>query len=81
MANNGKSAPNLRAMPNLRTMIEGGEPVFAPLVLNPLMARLQERAGFPALYLGAGAHAEQRRVHETIDLEAMPAIDRRTVER
>ncbi len=28
---------------------------MAPLVLNPLMARLAERAGFPALYLGGGS--------------------------
>lgn len=30
-------------------------PVFAPLVLNPLMARLAEAAGFRAGYLGGGA--------------------------
>jgi methylisocitrate lyase len=28
---------------------------MAPLVLNPLMARLAERVGFPALYLGGGS--------------------------
>jgi 2-methylisocitrate lyase-like PEP mutase family enzyme len=39
----------------LRSMLDGPEPVFAPLVLNPLMARLAERAGFPALYLGGGS--------------------------
>lgn len=40
----------------LRSMIESAaEPVFAPLVLNPLMARLAEQAGFPALYLGGGS--------------------------
>lgn len=40
----------------LRRLIEsGGEPVFAPLVLNPLMARLAAKAGFGALYLGGGA--------------------------
>ena len=42
--------------PTLRAMIEaGGEPVFAPLVLNPLMAKLAEQAGFRALYLGGGS--------------------------
>ena len=41
--------------PSLRALIAGVEPVFAPLVLNPLMARLAERAGFPALYLGGGS--------------------------
>ena len=43
-------------MSTLRHMIEhGSEPVFAPLVLNPLMAKLAEQAGFPALYLGGGS--------------------------
>lgn len=41
--------------PNLRAMINSGQPIFAPLVLNPLMARLAERAGFDALYLGGGS--------------------------
>src|SRR3546814_13441221 len=36
-------------------MLAGPEPVLAPLVLNPLMARLAETAGFKALYLGGGA--------------------------
>jgi methylisocitrate lyase len=39
----------------LKTLIDGPEPVIAPLELNPLMAKLAERAGFPALYLGGGA--------------------------
>jgi len=39
----------------LRALIDGADPVIAPLVLNPLMARLAERAGFQALYLGGGA--------------------------
>lgn len=47
------------AGPSLRSLIvaggPGGAPVWAPLVLNPLMARLAERAGFPALYLGGGS--------------------------
>ena len=42
-------------MAHLRRMLEGPDPVLAPLVLNPLMARLAERAGFRALYLGGGA--------------------------
>lgn len=36
-------------------MLGGPSPVCAPLVLNPLMARLAEAAGFPAMYLGGGA--------------------------
>ena len=42
-------------MAKLRDMIAGREPVLAPLVLNPLMAKLAENAGFRALYLGGGA--------------------------
>jgi alkanesulfonate monooxygenase SsuD/methylene tetrahydromethanopterin reductase-like flavin-dependent oxidoreductase (luciferase family) len=40
---------------SLRTLIQGPRPVTAPLVLNPLMARMVEAAGFPAGYLGGGA--------------------------
>jgi 2-methylisocitrate lyase-like PEP mutase family enzyme len=39
----------------LKALIDGPEPIMAPLVLNPLMAKLAEHAGFPALYLGGGA--------------------------
>jgi methylisocitrate lyase len=39
----------------LATLIKGTLPVTAPLVLNPLMAKMAERAGFPAGYLGGGA--------------------------
>ena len=40
---------------SLRAMMQGPRPVTAPLVLNPLMARMVEAAGFPAGYLGGGA--------------------------
>jgi methylisocitrate lyase len=40
---------------SLRALMERGRPVTAPLVLNPLMARLAEAAGFPAGYVGGGA--------------------------
>lgn len=42
-------------MMSLRQLIAGPKPVCAPLVLNPLMAKLAEQAGFQALYLGGGA--------------------------
>ena len=42
-------------MQSLRKLIAGPTPVRAPLVLNPLMAKLAEQAGFEALYLGGGA--------------------------
>jgi methylisocitrate lyase len=35
--------------------MQGPLPVTAPLVLNPLMARMAEAAGFPAGYLGGGS--------------------------
>ncbi len=35
-------------------------PVTAPLVLNPLMARMAEAAGFPAGYLGGGSTGYQK---------------------
>ena len=41
-------------MANLREMISGNSLVEAPVVFNPLSAKLAEEAGFPALYLGGG---------------------------
>jgi methylisocitrate lyase len=46
-------------MSTLRQMIKEGPPVFAPLVLNPMMARMAERAGARAIYLGGGASGYQ----------------------
>jgi len=46
-------------MITLRQMIAEGAPVFAPLVLNPLMARMAEKAGARAIYLGGGASGYQ----------------------
>lgn len=46
-------------MAKLREMVSGPEPVLAPLVLNPLMGKLAEKAGFRALYLGGGAPDER----------------------
>ena len=40
---------------SLRTMMQRPLPVTAPLVLNPLMAKMVEAAGFSAGYLGGGA--------------------------
>jgi len=39
----------------LRTRLNDAMPITAPLVLNPLMARMVEAAGFAAGYLGGGA--------------------------
>jgi len=40
---------------NFRNRLAHGDPVHAPLALNPLMALQAEKAGFEALYLGGGA--------------------------
>ena len=45
---------------SLVAMMEGPLPVAAPLVLNPLMARMAAAAGFPAGYLGGGATGYQK---------------------
>ena len=45
---------------SLRAMMHGPTPVTAPLVLNPLMARMAEAAGFTAGYLGGGATGYQK---------------------
>jgi 2-methylisocitrate lyase-like PEP mutase family enzyme len=45
---------------SLRALIRRPMPVTAPLVLNPLMARMAEAAGFPAGYLGGGATGYQK---------------------
>jgi len=42
-------------MQTLKQQLAGGPAVLAPLVLNALMAKLAEEAGFKALYLGGGA--------------------------
>jgi len=38
-----------------RDLINGDDLIVAPLVLNPIMARLAEEAGFKAVYLGGGS--------------------------
>jgi len=47
------------AMPDgsggLKALLGGATPIVAPLVLNPLMARMAEQAGARALYLGGGS--------------------------
>jgi methylisocitrate lyase len=42
-------------MSTLREMIAGPRPTAAPLVFNPLTAKVAEAAGFKALYLGGGS--------------------------
>src|SRR5271165_287595 len=45
---------NMTAAARLRELMARDAPVVAPLVLDPLSARLAEAAGFPAVYLGGG---------------------------
>ena len=42
-------------MNEFRRLIAGAEPVVAPLVFDPISAKLAEAAGFRALYLGGGS--------------------------
>src|ERR1041384_8373055 len=42
-------------MTAFRSLPAGPAPLLAPLVINPLSAKLAEAAGFKALYLGGGA--------------------------
>ncbi|MCE2491891.1 MAG: isocitrate lyase/phosphoenolpyruvate mutase family protein [Alphaproteobacteria bacterium] len=37
-----------------RDLLDGAKPLVAPHVMNPLTAKLAERAGFKAIYLGGG---------------------------
>ena len=67
---------------SLRALMQGPLPVTAPLVLNPLMARMAETAGFPAGYLGGGATGYQKVVLEAnLNLTEMcqVAVDIRAV--
>jgi 2-methylisocitrate lyase-like PEP mutase family enzyme len=45
---------------SLRSRLRDTLPITAPLVLNPLMARMAEAAGFSAGYLGGGATGYQK---------------------
>jgi 2-methylisocitrate lyase-like PEP mutase family enzyme len=45
---------------SLRSLMQRPLPITAPLVLNPLMAKMVEAAGFPAGYLGGGATGYQK---------------------
>src|SRR5207253_1615593 len=45
---------------SLKDALQAPLPVTAPLVLNPLMAKMAEAAGFPAGYLGGGATGYQK---------------------
>jgi len=67
---------------SLKAQLDAPLPITAPLVLNPLMARMVEAAGFPAGYLGGGATGYQKVALEAnLNLTEMcqAAIDIRAV--
>lgn len=69
-------------MDTLRQLIAKHELTVAPLVLNPLMARMAEDAGFKAVYLGGGSLGWLQCVTEaniTLPEMARVAVDIRTV--
>lgn len=69
-------------MPTFRQMIAGPKPLLAPLVLNPIMAKLAEQAGFKAAYLGGGSTGYMKCVTEAnlnISEMCQAALDIRAV--
>ncbi|HKV54618.1 MAG TPA: isocitrate lyase/phosphoenolpyruvate mutase family protein [Candidatus Binataceae bacterium] len=69
-------------MAGIRQMISGKGLVEAPVVFNPLSAKLAEAAGFPALYLGGGGLGYVQCVTEanlTVTEMTRLGIDIRTV--
>src|SRR6516164_10028670 len=70
------------SMTILREMINSDSLVEAPVVFNPLSAKLAEEAGFPALYLGGGGFGYIQCVTEanlTVTEMVRLGIDIRTV--
>jgi methylisocitrate lyase len=70
---------------SLRPLLQRPLPITAPLVLNPLMARMVETAGFSAGYLGGGATGYQKvaleanlnlteMCHAAVDIHAVSSL-------
>src|SRR5947209_8418984 len=69
-------------MNELRRLLAGPEPVYAPLVFSPISALLAEQAGFRALYLGGGSMGYIKAGTEanlSLTEMAQAAVDIRTV--
>src|SRR6266446_1508277 len=69
-------------MNEFRRLIAGPEPVYAPLVFNPISALLAQAAGFRALYLGGGSMGYIKAGTEanlSLTEMAQAAVDIRTV--
>jgi len=60
---------------------DGPLPVTAPLVLNPLMARMVEAAGFGAEGTQPEWGGLEKGMLATIDIEKLLAVERATVEK
>ena len=56
----------MSARQQFRAAIESGEPVFAPLCLTPLTARIAEQQGYRAGYLSGGALGYELAVSEAL---------------
>ena len=56
----------MSARSRLRTAIDDGEVVFAPLALDALTARIAEQAGFDAVYVSGGALGYAHAVSEAL---------------
>lgn len=69
-------------MQTFRELMAGPKPLLAPLVLNPIMAKLAEAAGFKAAYLGGGSTGYMKCVTEAnlnISEMCQAALDIRAV--
>jgi hypothetical protein len=69
-------------MNEFRRLIAGPEPIYAPLVFNPVSALLAQAAGFRALYLGGGSMGYIKAGTEanlSVTEMAQAALDIRTV--
>lgn len=72
----------MSATTEFRRLIAGHEPVYAPLVFNPISALLAQQAGFRALYLGGGSMGYIKAGTEanlSLTEMAQAALDIRTV--
>lgn len=72
----------MSATAEFRRLLAGHEPVYAPLVFNPISALLAQQAGFRALYLGGGSMGYIKAGTEanlSLTEMAQAALDIRTV--
>lgn len=76
------SSSNLSARSRFTAALSGDQPVFAPLCLDPLSARLIEQAGFGAGYLSGGALGFQYAIGEALlSYDEIAAVARRITAR